>query len=686
MALRFASNGGIMVESAEELHKVELPGETLFLDLETTSFDPKKKSVNPWHDCWVLGVCVKTELTPAYYIPVNHATTLFNIDQQFVQLWLITRAFKNKARWVNHNVKYDAHVLYNALGIDVECPLYDTLDLAKLLDSDRYQYGLDALSYDWLKHDISRYENAFKPYLCDKRGSKVIQDYGAIPPDIMAEYGCQDVLSNEKLWYYILDRMPPESMPLVEISSQLTEVFIDMERTGMPINPRNCRMQQAKTLTELIHIQSRLKSLVGYDFQPHVNGDCFDVLCNHYGLPIIEYTKQKKSADDDPADNEDDTGGNPSFAASVLERYKALPGAPKEVLDLMLRHRRLKTFMSYFLEPWDTLHIEGRLHPSYNGTVRTGRMSCSKPNMQQLMDEAKTLVEPDNEDEIIVSYDYSQIEFRMIVHYAKDDACIQSYVKEPLTDFHNWVRDMCHTDRKVAKTVNFLMGYGGGKKKLIGQLIQVEALVDEIVAELEQTQAYIDADEETRRSMWLVSATSRAIDIYNTYHNTLPGIKTTSRGAMNKVYDQGYVTNWFGRRRRLPPKVAHKAFNNLCQGSAADLMKERVCSLFYWLRDNEPRIKLIGVIHDEVLLLGPRAAFTDEVRDTISFILEDSSRPFRVPIRTSTGESAEHWYGAVHNDAPRTFDRATFQPKNYQQTYDRGVKCPFIERGKHAGT
>jgi DNA polymerase-1 len=678
MALRFSRNGGIMIESLEELNKIAMPGKTLFLDLETTSFDDDKMSVNPWHDCWVLGVCVKTEETPAYYIPVNHRHYEHNIDATEVQQWLVNVAFEGKARWVNHNIKYDAHVLYNALGIDASVPLYDTLDLAKLVDSDRMRYSLDALSYDWLKHDINVFEDAFSPYLKNGRGHTICKDYGAVPPDIMAEYGCQDVITNEKLWNYIGRHMPPESMQLVEISSQLTEVCLRMERHGMPINMQMCKERMFDTLSELIKIETELEAEVGYAFLPHNSKDCFDVLCCHYGLPVLAYTEGKKSDDSEPLEG-DAPKGNPSFAADVLRKYLAHPEAPRNVIEKMLRYRRLKTFISYFLEPWDELEVNNFLHGSYNATVRTGRMSCSKPNMQQLMDEAKDLVVTHDEDYTIGSIDYSQIEFRMIVHYIRDESCIKSYNDNPLTDFHDWVRDMCQIDRKSAKTSNFLMGYGGGKSTLIKQLISIDTLVSDIIDELKSDPDYLAADSNIKSSMFTERATSRATGVYNKYHDTLPGIRITSRAAMNKVLSQGYVTNWFGRRRKLPPAFAYKAFNNLCQGSSADFMKERLCSLHYWLRDNVPEVVLIGVIHDEVLFYGPTSCMTDYVLNSISYILEDSSRPFRIPIRTSLGLSTKSWYEAVHDDSIRDFDRLTFRPDNYQQTYDRGLSDPWSD-------
>lgn len=666
MAIRFRSNGGLMIENVAELWRMKLPGKQLFLDLETTSFNKKQGATNPWKGTWVLGVCVKTEETPAYYVPVNHVNEAYNVPLSELQKWLIEVVFTEERHWwVNHNIKYDAHVLHNAAGIKTEITMYDTLDLAKLLDSDRMRYGLDALSFDWLKEDINKYEHAFTPFLKDKKGNWVCKDYAYIPPDIVAEYGCQDVITNEKLWYYIIERMPESSKPLVEVSSQLVTAFLDIERQGMPIDLTACKIAEATALSKMVNSQTRLKEIVGYEVEPHKNADCFDVLCNHYGLPVLDWTEEGEDEDGEHA-------GNPSFNAKALKKYKALPDCPDEVIDCMLSFRRMKTFLSYFIEPWKILHDNGLLHGDYNQTVRTGRMSCRQPNMQQLMMEAKVLVVPPP-GFTIISIDYSQIEFRVIGHYIRDENVIKSYNENPYTDFHNWVRDMCVVDRDSAKTSNFLMGYGGGQKKLISQLILVDTLVKDIWRLMNEDPQFGELPPETQKQKFTDAAIKRATEVYHTYHDTLPGIKRTSREAMNKAIEQGYVTGWFGRQRKLGRNFAHKAFNSLCQGTAADLLKERLVSLYWWLRFNNPEVKMLGAVHDECVLICPTELVTDELLDQCCFILEDVTRPFRIPIRTSAGVSDVNWYRAGKDDAPRLFDRELMRRTipNYSQTFTR---------------
>jgi DNA polymerase-1 len=307
------------------------------------------------------------------------------------------------------------------------------------------------------------------------------------------------------------------------------------------------------------------------------------------------------------------------------------PNAPVDVLKLMLEYRRLGTFNGTFLSTYLDLNIDGVLHPSYNPSVRTGRMSCMKPNMQQLMAEAKDLIVP-RPGHILLSCDYSQIEYRTIVHYIKDPDAIEAYNRDPDIDYHQWVADLCGIKRKPAKTVNFLMGYGGGKGRLISALSVDPDVVESIKA--------MDPHEFKRL------AEARGNDIYNTYHAKLPGLKITTRQAEILCRQRGYVRNLFGRRRHLPPEHARKAFNTANQSSAADIMKDRLLAVM------AAGYEVIGSVHDELIITMPKEQYTEATRIDIARILENPSIQLRVPIRVGIGASENSWLEASSNSKP----------------------------------
>jgi DNA polymerase-1 len=611
--------------------------------LETTSGSKKEKSTNPWHNCKVCGIAVKTPDSPAYYVPYKH---LFNpIEQIHIRDWLAD-LLRNTSNWINHNVKYDAHVLDNDFGIYPHCNLVCTMDLAKLIDSDRITrggYGLDALSKGWLGEDIAKYEQAFALYL------KKSMDYGDVPPDIMGEYGGQDVITNEKLYYYINSKMPEQCYGVYDTSIRLQRRLFEMERNGMPIIPLELQTTQLQVLNSMSEVDTELTELVGRPINPASPEQVYDVLVNQYGLPVLAYTKDQKTGEET---------ANPSFDKHALKAYKALPNAPKRVVELIQEFRRDSQFNNLFLTPWQELAKDGLLHPSYNPTVRTGRLSCSDPNAQQLNELAKMLIHP-FDGYSILSIDFSQIEFRYIVHYIQDALCIQAFIDNPDIDFHQLLADDIGISRKAAKTINFGIAFGEGVKKLTKQLAVNEDVSATIQRELQDAGISLD--------QYMVRAMEFATQIIKRYHNRLPTLKPTMRAVESALKMKGYVFNMYGRHRHLPIDKAYRGFNTLNQGSAADMMKERFCALCDML-DGTGIITLANV-HDEAVIQGPSEIIEDPrtIRDIVN-LMEHPERPISVPIRVAYGVSRKNWKDACKQHKPLQYD-----PK--ECTYLEHLKC-----------
>ncbi len=617
----------------------------LYADFETTSGDKSKTSVNPYHNCDVLGIAITVDDNPnAYYVPVGHAHG-GNLDRGDVTLWWQQTLATCKV-WVNHNVKYDAHVSRNCLGITPDCSFYDTMNIAKVVDSDRGLtggYGISALSAAWLHDDIKVLEDAFKPYLFRNK------DYGVIPSDLMGEYACQDVLTGRRIHKYLEASLPDQCRPVAKVENELTRVLFDAEVEGMCVDPKQLKIKEFTLLRRLLQIDEELTEIVGRSFRPHVSDDCFDVLCNQYGLPIMAWT-----------DAEDDDGneirGNPSFDKAALIRYAAHPLAPVEVVELIREYRSLNTLNNLFVKKYQEIEVEGKLHPSYNQTVRTGRMSCKRPNAQQLSKAAKLLIIPPAGYSFI-SIDYSQIEFRLIIHYINDTYAIKAYADDPYTDFHNWMADLCQIDRQSAKTMNFLMGYGGGKKLATETLSMNMGLVGQIKAEIADAVEAGDISEDDALEEFKRKAEARAADVYDRYHETLPDLKRTARRCASACKMKGYVHNLYGRWRKLPADKSHHAFNTVCQASAADLMKERTVACYNAIQGTP--IKIIASVHDETLFIAPHDVANDPrtLRD-LAAILEHPTVTLRVPIKCAAGVSARNWKEAAGSAKKVEYDLA----------------------------
>lgn len=604
-----------MVQCTEELPDLA-HAEHLYLDLETTSGDPKKTSLNPWFNCSILGVCVTADdARGAWYVPVRHVHGI-NVDLDAVLRW-VGHLVKTCRHWVNHNIKYDAHVLANE-GIFFDCELIDTLTLAKIIDSDRMNYSMSTLSAEWLKEDITRYERRLKTHLIGAKS----KDYGDVPSDIMAEYGCQDVITVRPLYRYILDHRPEQCVRVWNTEVKLTAALFDMERVGLRVDETELQQSEIRILHRLLMIEQEIHEITGDVLRPHVNNDCHELLCCRYGLPILGWTDRNE----------------PSFDKDVLKSYARHPDVTSseelvKILELLQEYRKKNTLNNFFVRPYQLKSVNGKIHPIYNQSVRTGRMSCKDPNAQQLSKDAKKLIHPD-EGFAFASYDYSQIEFRWIVHYIKAKDLIDQYHRDPYTDFHEWVAKMCGISRDPAKNVNFAIAFGGGKKRVLSMLASNMELVREFADRAG------DFDELCR---------TRANEVYSTYHAKLPGIKRCSFRAAMSLKRKGYVFNAYGRHRHLPNQAAFRAFSTVIQASAADLMKDRLVATAprYNSVIRDAGISQVACVHDETLFHGPIDAIHDVgILTSISRTMEDVDI-ITVPVVVKTGTSDRTWLEAA---------------------------------------
>ena len=616
-------NNVTLIQDPSELPCLPDKITALYLDFETSSGDPKLDSLNPWHHCKPCGYGITwDDLQKAYYVPMSvHGAEAFLKD-----------ALNRSDTWVNHHVKYDAHVYRNCIGeLPKHLKLRCTVVSSKLIDSDMMfngGYSLDNLSAKWLGHDISKYEEALQPYLYRNK------DYGRIPDDVIGEYGGEDVLTCRELDRYTFKRMPADCYPVWGTEQKLTKVLFNIEQKGLGVNPNQLKIKDLELMYGMLMIEQKLHELLGWPCKPHTNADCHEILHVQYGLPVISWTKGSSSKKPDP-----------SYDKHALAAYLQHPHAPHHVVKLLLEYRTMHTLRNFFVTPYRELEVDGVLHSQYNQLVRTGRLSSYDPNSQQLNKAAKELIVP-RAGNALLSQDQSQVEFRIIGHYIKNENIIKAYAENPDTDFHQWVADMVHTKRKPAKTINFMIGYGGGKKKTISNIAANEDIINEIKQELGEEQSV---------ERFTQACVKRGENLYDTYHGTFPELKKTSYLAAAVASNRGWIRNLYHRRRVLSRERAHTAFNTICQSSAADIMKERTVAIAEMLEGTP--IFMIANVHDEILYEGPEDAIRDpQTLVDLTAAFETPSVELRVPLRVSSGISNVNWRQAAADDNTRTID------------------------------
>mgnify|MGYP000852429547 CR=1 FL=1 len=605
------------VENASELPSLE-GVQTMYVDTETTG-------LHPYLGHRMGGIAILRDDEPtAHYVPFRHTNPRWNtVPEEAVLEWL--GRLMQIPRWVNHNVKFDWH-FFNVDGFRYNNELVDTYVWSRCFDSDRFTYGLKDLAREWCDIGVEDRDHV-EAYL---KGIKS-ENFMDVPGDILGLYAGIDVYRARALYKYLVENTPPEMNGVLETEKKITSVLAAMEARGALIDNGYLQTEKLKALRKIIDLNGRLSQMTGVTEFVDSNKSLFDLLANKRNLPILGYDYET---------------GRPTFDGETLEKYLVHPAIDQEsrdIISLILEYRTEVHFKGLFMDPYTDLQDEnGFLHPNFNQVVRTGRMSCSEPNMQQLNPRAKSFIKPAPGNAIFRA-DASQVEFRLIVHYIQDEAAIEAYRNNPKTDFHQWVASICHIKRKPAKNINFGVGYGAGKKKVMAMI----ASNPDIIAEMSDKIKDIPDDKKMEHFTRLIQI--RAEEIYNTYHERLPGIKQKSDLAASMARARGFVFNAFGRRRHLPATRAHIAFNSVIQSCAMDFIKTRMVELSPvfnpWLRD--AGVHLILNVHDELVWEGPKdLLYSREFYSKVNTILEESPVPFRVPLMWNAGVSDKSWLQA----------------------------------------
>lgn len=600
----------------------------LFKDAETSSDDPKLPGSKPYHGDRAVGVALTHDDNPtAYYIPLRHRgrVNLFSTETTNVPIEQYVRYMndvvgRRDVTWVNHNVKFDAH--FDAVeGINVECDLEDTLVQARVVDMQRHRsgYGLKELDERWCGTPPTE-----KDMIRAELKANKSKDYGSIDASILGEYGCADVQKNRRISEEIARRRYPEDDRVWAMENALTRSLFKIERRGVKIKVEDLEIAKERALCRMAEIESEVKSL-GIRCDLSAPKSVLYFVTQTLGLPVVAYTKE----------------GNPSMSGDAIREYLELDrveadGNLTKFFKLLDEYRDRAQFHGLYAEGWMDWIVDGEIHPMYKQTVATGRMACEDPNFQQLNGEAKTLVIP-RPGMAFLRRDYSQIEYRIIAALSRDPRVIEAYRNDPTTDFHDFVAKLCGIPRKPAKNVNFGIAFGMGEEGLIKQLA---------------------------RLLGGATAEAKAKEILTQYDGKFPRVKSTAN-EVKKICRQragwvsgevGWVRTLYGRRRALTywkwgegnPKLGQiddtrKAFNTVVQGTAADIMKDRVPHI-----DNDPwlieqGIRIVGIIHDELLFEGPIENCTPEAAKYIDRLMCTIPVALSVPLMTDGGISAKNW-------------------------------------------
>ena len=358
-----------------------------------------------------------------------------------------------------HNAQYDVGWL-EASGIPVHGPIVDTMIAAALINENRFSYSLNALSVDYLNEIKAETElrEAAAAHGIDPKA-----EMWKLPAEHVGYYAEQDAELTLKLWQRFKQEIATQSLTTVwEMEQQLLPILIKMRQRGVRVQVEKAEALQKEMKNQEKEILMAIKKESGIEVDIWASrqiAKAFDKLKLDY--PRTEKTKE------------------PSFTQNWLINNK------NKIAQLIVSAREINKFHGTFLSSIMKYQVKGRIHGEINqlrgdngGTV-SGRLSMSNPNLQQVPARNKdfgpkirSLFIPE-EGYKWGSFDYSQQEPRMTVHYAASigegyegsNELVQAY-QNSQADFHQTVADLVGIERTQAKTIGLGLMYGMGKQKL----------------------------------------------------------------------------------------------------------------------------------------------------------------------------------------------------------------------------
>ena len=430
----------VMPEELKDLHGYK----EIAIDLETN--DPELKELgsgNVTGKGHIAGIAVAVEGWSGYF-PIHHESG-GNMDKKLVLSWLQDICNQEETKFIFHNAMYDICWLRSA-GVIVKGKIIDTMIAASLIDENRLSYQLNFLSkhYIGFGKDESILNAAAKEYGLDPK-----KDLWRLPALFVGQYAERDAESTLKLWKKLETELYQQELwDIFNLETRLFPCLVNMRFKGVRVDLDKADKIKKYLIDRENKILKDIKDLTGIDVEIHAArsiAKAFDKL-------KLPYDRTEKSKE-------------PSFTKNFLQNHPhKLPKAIAEARELNKAH-------STFIDSITKHSVNGRIHADINqirsdagGTV-TGRFSMSNPNLQQIPARhpelgplIRSIFIPE-QNHTWGSFDYSQQEPRILVHYAKlqnlngVDEIVDAY-KAGDADFHQVVADMAGIERKQAKTIN----------------------------------------------------------------------------------------------------------------------------------------------------------------------------------------------------------------------------------------
>ena len=447
---------------------------------------------------------------------------------------------------------YDVKSCYHA-GLNLRGKVNDVLLMAYLLEPAKRSYEMNVIRQIAAVEETMDYEQL--------KGEDVfvydVQNLNEVSANLQAKLKDMQM---DKLYQ--------------EIELPLAKMLADMENAGIYINEAKLDAMNVQMNDELHVLEQSIYELAGEIFNINSPKQLGEILFVKLGLPALKKTKTGFSTN-----------------AEVLENLIYAHPIIAKILDYRLLNKLKTTYLDGLkaLINSDTK----RIHTSFNQTVtETGRLSSSEPNLQNIPvrtaegKKIRSLFEPGEGYDQILSADYSQIELRIMAHMSEDKHFLEAFRQNQdihqataAQVFHVPIEEVTPQMRSRAKAVNFGIIYG----------ISAFGLAKNLHISPKEAGEYID-----------------------NYLTECSGVKNFMEKIVQEAHDKGYVTTLFGRRRYLPAikssnftqrSLAERmAMNTPIQGTAADIIKIAMNRASEAIKAAGLKSRILLQVHDELVL------------------------------------------------------------------------------------
>ena len=561
------------------------------IDTETSSLDTMTADL--------IGISLACDEGEGCYIPINHSyegmPSQLSID--LIQKTLGSVISKNQKKLVGQNLKFDLPML-NRHGINITDFLGDTMLMSYVLNSTGTRHGLDRMAQHYLNYEPMKYEEVVGS------ASKQI-NFAQVEISIATFYAAEDADITLRLFNHLnkmLADQPKLLNLLKDIEYPMLNSLIRVERNGAKIDAKMLSEYSDVLSIKIEELSKTAYEVAGEEFNMDSPKQLVEILYNKLDLPVLKKTPK----------------GQPSTNEDTLQRLAEEFELPKTIIE----YRGLAKLKSTYTDSLIKIQhpITKRIHTSYQQAVTsTGRLSSTEPNLQNIpikTPEGRKIREAfiAEKGNVLISADYSQIELRIMAHLSGDKNLTHAFKNN--IDVHSAtaseifnvpLENVTPDHRRSAKAINFGLIYG----------MSAFGLTRQLGIPRNEAQAYLDTYFERYTGVKDYMDSTKELAKKNLFVETILGRKL----HVATINDPN------GLRRKAAERAA---INAPLQGSAADIIKKAMIDVDQWIGVNNPDIKMIMQVHDELIFEVKKEFAVDALNEIVK--LMECSVKLKIPL------------------------------------------------------